>query len=337
VLVLGIETSCDETGVALAEVSPDGVITIRDEALASQVALHEAYGGVVPELASREHLKALPILVDLILSRQGITLPEITSVAVTVGPGLKGCLLVGAAFASGTGLPVIPVNHIEAHLLAAELSEPRLRAPYLSLIVSGGHTELYLVSGFRNYQLLARTRDDAAGEAFDKSAALLGFSYPGGPKLAKLADTVTGSRFNLPKVSREIADFSFSGLKTAVLLEIRKNQELLDSDSQAKAEMAFTIQEAIISSLINKLKIASREYGALPISIVGGVAANKKLRAEAMKQFPDRVFIPTLQWCVDNGAMIAFAGARTIISGVAPEALQVRGRWPITELSAHAS
>lgn len=329
-LVLGIETSCDETGVALLDYQESGVSRIIQESLASQIEMHALYGGVVPELASREHMKALPVLVDTLCKDSGIGLKDLDALAVTVGPGLKGCLLIGATFTQGCstalGKKLIPVNHIEAHLLAAELANPELKPPYLSLIVSGGHTELQLVQAGGKYLCLGRTRDDAAGEAFDKSAALLGLPYPGGPTLARLADTTKQSRYTLPVVARDMSDFSFSGLKTAVLLEIKKHRQELEESSEAKAEMAYAIQEAITESLLLKVKRALKEHSVETLSVVGGVAANMNLRAKLKDLLGDRVIFPPMKWCVDNGAMIAYAGARRIL---APPSFEIRSRWGI--------
>ncbi len=227
-IVLGIETSCDETAVALIRYGTDGRHELLGEIISSQNNIHEQYGGVVPELASREHLKNLPLLYDALLGKCQVDLSAVDLIGVTQGPGLKGCLLIGLSFGQGlaeaSGKPMLGVNHIEGHLLAPRLDNPSLEFPYMCLIVSGGHTEILEVKGVGDYELVARTQDDAAGEAFDKSANLLSLPYPGGARLASLADSVTSSRFKLPKVMREQAGFSFWGLKTAFLLLTKKNE-----------------------------------------------------------------------------------------------------------------
>lgn len=338
--VLGIESSCDETGLALVEVSGDlplkKKITLRGEVLSSQVRLHELYGGVVPELAAREHLSNLPILLNELLVRCEITLDKIDAIGVTSGPGLKGCLLIGATFALGLqaalGIPLYPINHIEGHILSGEMHIPDLIPPYIALVVSGGHTEIILVEGLGRYTCLARSRDDAAGEAFDKSANLLGLPYPGGAILANLADSVGGStRFSLPRIAREIEGFSFSGLKTAVSLMLKRNHELINSDPKAQAEACWVIQDAIVDTLVHK---TSREVNSrgLPLVICGGVSANRELERR-LKLCCKRVFVPPKHHAVDNGAMIAYLTARYLISGEQPRSMDIMSRWPVEELS----
>jgi N6-L-threonylcarbamoyladenine synthase len=335
--ILGIETSCDETGVALLEFSPDGGATIVAEVLASQVALHELYGGVVPELASREHLRTLPHLCEELWQTSGASLDSIAAIGVTCGPGLKGCLLIGVTFVQGVALtankPLIPVNHIEGHILSGELHYPELKPPYLALVVSGGHTELLLVEGLGKYSALCRTLDDAAGEAFDKSANLLGLAYPGGSRLAALADTVSTSPFKLPRVAREFDGFSFSGLKTAVLRLVERNREELRRDEGVRAEMCWAIQDAILDPLVLK---TVREVSArrLPLVVCGGVSANAELRRRLTERCA-KVYFPPIHHCVDNGAMIAYVAGRYVAAGYqAPAApLTIRSRWPVEELA----
>ncbi len=334
-LVLGIETSCDETGLALLEFDDAGVVTVRGEVLASQVALHELYGGVVPELASREHMRNLPVLCEQLFNESGAALSDVGCIGVTTGPGLKGCLLIGVTFAQGvqsaTGAALRGVNHIEAHILCGELHSPQLSPPYIALVVSGGHTEVIRVSGLGSYEILYRTLDDAAGEAFDKSANLLGLAYPGGPRLAALADTVSSSRFVLPKVAREMENFSFSGLKTAVMLLIRKNETLLKDDPSAAAEAAWAIQEAILDPLVRKTEAEVRLSG-LPLVVCGGVSANTALRKRLHALFGDRVIFPPLKHCVDNGAMIAYAAGRYHREKRGFPPLTIKSRWPLDEI-----
>jgi len=313
-IVLGIESSCDETGLALLEISDDGgQAQLLGEVLASQIKLHELYGGVVPELASREHMRNIPVLFDELMNQAGVSLTQIDGIGVTAGPGLKGCLLIGVTFALGLQvahrIPVFPVNHIEAHIMSAELHFPTLKPTYLALVVSGGHTEIILVSGLGRYSCLARTRDDAAGEAFDKSANLLNLPYPGGAQLAKLADEVSGSkRFSLPRIGREMEGFSFSGLKTAVSLLVRKNQAILSEDSSARHEICWVIQDAIVDALVNKTVKEVKARG-LPLVVCGGVSANREL-GRRLRDKCREVYVPPLKHCVDNGAMIAYLAAR---------------------------
>ncbi len=336
--ILGIESSCDETGVAVLDVEPSGEARIVGECLASQVALHEKYGGVVPELASREHMRNLPLLLEELFSKSGVTLKEIDGIGVTCGPGLKGCLLIGVTFAQGLAAarqaPLFPVNHIEGHILSGELHSAGLKPPYIALVVSGGHTEILLVEGLGRYSCLCRTRDDAAGEAFDKSANLLGLHYPGGARLAAAAEQAVGrrSRFTLPRVGREMEDFSFSGLKTAVLLLIKKNRELLDSDPMAMAEICWTIQDAIVDALVVKVVREVQKRG-LPLVVCGGVSANTELRRRLQAKCPE-VHVPPLRHCVDNGAMIAYVAGRYLAAGAQPPRLNIHSRWPVETLSA---
>jgi N6-L-threonylcarbamoyladenine synthase len=334
-LVLGIETSCDETAVALIRYESDGRHELLGEIISSQNNIHEQYGGVVPELASREHLKNLPLLFDALLSKTKVTLEEIDLIGVTQGPGLKGCLLIGLSFARGLsealGKPIIGVNHIEGHLLAPRLDNPGLEFPYLCLIVSGGHTEILEVKGVGKYELIIRTQDDAAGEAFDKSANLLSLPYPGGARLAALADSVQSSRFKLPKVMREQAGFSFSGLKTAFLLLVKKNEVAL-TDSAVRAELAHVAQEAIVDTLVFKVSAALKERGLKRLAVSGGVAANRRLREAIGNLKGAQSFFPSGIHSTDNAAMIAYVAGERYRAGIRSEDLAAQARWPV-ELS----
>jgi N6-L-threonylcarbamoyladenine synthase len=342
-VVVGIETSCDETGVALVEIDPHTArATVRAELLSSQIALHQLYGGVVPELAAREHMRSLPLLLEQLCVESSLSLQEIDAIGVTCGPGLKGCLLIGVTFAQGISavlgarVPLVPVNHIEGHILSAELHTPDLKPPYLALVVSGGHTELVLVEGLGRYSVLCRTRDDAAGEAFDKSANLLDLPYPGGARLAELASAAQGAgRFTLPKVAREMRDFSFSGLKTAVLLMVERNRDAILHDPHTRAEVCWAIQDAIIETLVHKVvpQVRARQ---IPLVVCGGVSANKELRARLTASVRD-VHFPPLRHCVDNGAMIAYVAARYQQAGMPPPALNLYSRWPVEQLAAPRS
>jgi N6-L-threonylcarbamoyladenine synthase len=337
-LVLGIESSCDETGLAIVEVDERGENPrLRGEVLASQIALHERYGGVVPELASREHMRNIPILFEELLSKAGVQLSQIDGIGVTAGPGLKGCLLIGVTFAMGLSVarqvPLFPVNHIEGHIVSGEMHYPELRPPYLALVVSGGHTEIVLVEGLGHYTCLARTRDDAAGEAFDKSANLLDLAYPGGAVLAGLADAAGGSkRFSLPRIGREISGFSFSGLKTAVLLMVKKHAELCRVDPTARGEICWVVQDAIVDALVHKT-VREVKTHQLPLLVCGGVSANRELRRRLELSCPT-VYVPPMQHCVDNGAMIAYLAARYMAQGVHPPHVEIYSRWPVEELKA---
>ena len=334
-IVLGIETSCDETGLALIEIDAAGTPVIRGEVLASQVSLHEKYGGVVPELASREHMRSLPVLCEELFSSTGLSLKDVRGIGVTCGPGLKGCLLMGVTFAQGMGLahniPIFPVNHIEGHILSGELHEPSLKPPYLTLVVSGGHTEILLVEGLGRYTCLCRTRDDAAGEAFDKSANLLELHYPGGARLAAWADKGAASpRFKVPRVAREMEDFSFSGLKTAVALMVKRNREEIHADPKVFADVCWAIQDGIVDPLVNKV---TRELQArkLPLVVCGGVSANAALR-QRLTEKCRKVFFPPMKHCVDNGAMIAYVAARYWAVGTQPPHIDIFSRWPVETL-----
>lgn len=335
-LVLGLESSCDETGVALYD-TEHGLLS---HALHSQVAMHADFGGVVPELASRDHIqRALP-LTEQVLKSANKTLQDIDGIAYTQGPGLAGALLVGTSIAQSLAfalkIPSIGVHHLEGHLLAPLLEENPPEFPFVALLVSGGHSQLMRVDGIGQYQLLGDTLDDAAGEAFDKTAKLLGLGYPGGPALAKIA--LQGkARFTLPRPMLHSKDlnFSFSGLKTAVLTLVNKTQPL---DTQAQADIAWEFQEAVTEILTAKCMTALRETGLDNLIVSGGVGANTRLRErlnKATKRKLCKVSYPRLEFCTDNGAMIAFAGAqrlKAMQTEVQDYRFGVRPRWDLAEL-----
>lgn len=339
-LVLGIETSCDETGVALYELpgtqQAGGLLA---QALYSQVQMHAEYGGVVPELASRDHIRRLLPLTQQVLTAAGRGLGDLRGVAYTQGPGLVGALLVGAsvaaALAYALGIPAIGIHHLEGHLLSPLLSADPPRFPFVALLVSGGHTQLMRVTGVGRYQLLGETVDDAAGEAFDKTAQLLGLGYPGGPAVSRLAETGKPGRFRLPRPMLTSADlnFSFSGLKTAVLMVAR--QQALDD--QTRADIAAAFQDAIVEVLTAKALAALEDTGLDTLVVAGGVGANRQLRAglsAAVQAIGCSVHYPEPALCTDNGAMIAFAGALRLAQGPAPErGFTVRPRWDLEELT----
>ena len=335
-IVLGIETSCDETGIALYD-SALGGRGLLAHAVHSQVALHEEYGGVVPELASRDHVRRLIPLLDQVLAQAGMRKEDIGAVAYTAGPGLAGALLAGASFAAGLalalGVPALPVHHLEGHLLSPLLSSEPADFPFVALLVSGGHTQIMCVQGVGRYEWMGESLDDAAGEAFDKTAQLLGLGYPGGPAVAQLAESGTPGRFRLPRPMLNSGDFcfSFSGLKTAVLTAVRA-RALAERD---KADLAAEIQEAATEVLATKALAACRARGIKTLVVAGGVGANRRLRErlDAAAQEPGvRVCYPEMALCTDNGAMIAFAGAQHLLAGTAmPGAggFAVRPRWPL--------
>jgi N6-L-threonylcarbamoyladenine synthase len=343
--VLGIETSCDETALALVRVHQDGHSEVIGEMLSSQIALHQAYGGVVPELASRQHIEALPILFQQLRHRFPDDVDTCSCIGVTQGPGLKGCLLMGINFAKGLSLSLgkslIGVNHIEGHLYSAFLNKPLPRFPFLALIVSGGHTELVFVEQFGTYQIIARTIDDAAGEAFDKSAHLLGFPYPGGRALSDAAASVESSPHQLPKVMREADGFSFSGLKTAIHLLIKKCPP---QSSQERAALCYTIEHAIVDALMYKVKKSLSSYPRCRgLSVVGGVSANRLLRTKMEAFARDHAMelhMPEPQFATDNASMIALAAAYRLQQSSAlldiqqeSRGLPVLPRYPIETIS----
>ena len=335
-IVLGVESSCDETGIALYD-TERGLLA---HALHSQVAMHEAYGGVVPELASRDHVRRAIPLLELVLSDSGESVSSIDAIAYTQGPGLAGALLVGASVANGLALslnkPVIGVHHLEGHLLSPLLAAQAPEFPFVALLVSGGHTQLMRVDGVGEYTMLGETLDDAAGEAFDKSAKLLGLGYPGGPAISRLAESGDPSLFELPRpmLHSKNLDFSFSGLKTAVLTLVKKQEGELTETIRAAIARAFV--EAIVEVLVAKCLAAIKQTGMKRLVIAGGVGANAQLRkalneAAVKKRF--EVFYPDLALCTDNGAMIALAGALRIARY--PQAahfdysFNVKPRWPL--------
>jgi N6-L-threonylcarbamoyladenine synthase len=336
-LVLGIESSCDETGLALYDTEA-GLLT---HALHSQIAMHRDYGGVVPELASRDHIRRMAPLLRKALGDASRSLGEIDAVAYTQGPGLAGALLVGAAFAEGLaaalGRPVIPVHHLEGHLLSPFLSSRPPAFPFIALLVSGGHSQLMRVTGVGQYRLLGETQDDAAGEAFDKTAKLLGLPYPGGSALSALAERGQPGICRLPRPMLHSGDldFSFSGLKTAVLTRVR---EIGEPGEQQRADIARAFQDAIVEVLVEKSMRAVKQSGLKRLVVAGGVGANRELRRR-LNERADKtgvpVFYPEFEFCTDNGAMIALAGALHLMAGVSQKpagAFAVRPRWPLSEL-----
>lgn len=334
--VLGIETSCDETGIAIYR-SPGGLLA---HVVYSQVAMHEAYGGVVPELASRDHIRRIVPLIREVVTRAGCPLTSLDAIAYTAGPGLAGALLVGAsvanAAAAGLGIPAIPIHHLEGHLLSPLLSARPPRFPFVALLVSGGHTQLMRVSGIGAYELLGETLDDAAGEAFDKTAQLLGLGYPGGPALARLAERGRAGEFKLPRpmLSAPGLDFSFAGLKTAVLTRI--GDRVLDD--QAKADLAREFEAAVVDVLVAKCLAALDATGLEQLVVAGGVGANRTLRVRldaAVSARGDQVFYPEPELCTDNGAMIAFAGMLRLSSATPTPtgyAFSARPRWDLASV-----
>ncbi len=332
--VLGIETSCDETGVAVYD-DRRGLLA---HALYSQVALHAEFGGVVPELASRDHVRKLLPLVREVMERAEAGPGDLDGVAYTAGPGLIGALLVGAcagrSLAWAWGVPAVGVHHMEGHLLAPMLEDPAPEFPFVALLVSGGHTQLVEVQGLGRYRILGETLDDAAGEAFDKTAKVLGLGYPGGPAVARMAEKGAPGRLKLPRplLDRPGLDFSFSGLKTAVIVGIRD----LEMDEDARADVALEFQEAVVDTLVARSLRALETTGVRRLVIAGGVGANRRLRArlgEAVRGIGGEVFYPRIEFCTDNGAMIALAGAFRLAAGEHAEAaIEARARWDLEGL-----
>ncbi|ANY16365.1 tRNA (adenosine(37)-N6)-threonylcarbamoyltransferase complex transferase subunit TsaD [Bordetella pseudohinzii] len=343
-IILGFESSCDETGVA-AVCTQRGLLA---HALHSQIAMHQEYGGVVPELASRDHIRRIVPLTREVLARAGLRRADIGAVAYTAGPGLAGALLVGASVAQSLawslGLPAIAIHHLEGHLLSPLLADPRPDFPFVALLVSGGHTQLMRVDGVGRYTLLGETLDDAAGEAFDKSAKLLGLGYPGGPALSRLAEQGDAARFDLPRPMLHSGDldFSFSGLKTAVLTRVKAAAKDGALDAQTRADLAAATQAAIIEVLAAKSIRALKETGLRRLVVAGGVGANKLLRqrlGEVLPRMKATAYFPPLELCTDNGAMIAFAAAERVKAGLVDlaegdHAFTVRPRWDLDELKA---
>lgn len=337
--VLGIETSCDETGVAIYD-TDKGIIA---EALYSQVAVHAQYGGVVPELASRDHIRKLVPLMREVFDKAGLAYGNVDGVAYTAGPGLIGALMVGAATGRALGmawdLPTIGVHHMEGHLLAPMLEENAPKPPFVALLVSGGHTQLVHVRSLGEYELLGESLDDAAGEAFDKVAKMMDLDYPGGPLVANLALSGQATRFKFPRpmVDRPGLDMSFSGLKTSVLYaiqDIKKRQGSLTQ--QDKADISIAFEQAVVDTLAIKCRRALQQTGLFTLVMAGGVSANTKLReklALETAKLRAQVYYPRPQYCTDNGAMIAYAGAQRLAAGQCDDlTLIVKPRWPLDEL-----
>lgn len=331
--VLGIETSCDDTGVAIYD-SEQGLLA---HALYSQIETHREYGGVVPELAARDHIRKVIPLVDVVLQKAGCSQESLSGVAYTSGPGLAGALLAGSAVAKGLAfawnVPAVGVHHMEGHMLAPMLEESSPRFPFVALLVSGGHTLLAEVKGIGEYTILGQTLDDAVGEAFDKTAKILGLGYPGGPAVAEAALKGTPNRFKFPRpmTDRPGMDFSYSGLKTSALNTVSK-QTL---DEQTIADIAHAFQEAAVDTLVIKCKRAMLATGAKRLVVAGGVGANRRLREHLTKMTAEQssqVFYPRIEFCTDNGAMIAYAGSKRLHQATNDLAFQVKPRWSLEEL-----
>lgn len=337
--VLGIETSCDETGLALYD-SERGLLS---HALFSQIEVHAEYGGVVPELASRDHVRKLLPLIRQVMAEADTRPEEIDAIAYTAGPGLIGALMVGASvgrsLAYGWGIPALGIHHMEGHLLAPMLEENPPAFPFIALLVSGGHTQLVQVQGIGEYRLLGESLDDAAGEAFDKAAKMLDLDYPGGPHIAKLAERGRAGRFTFPRpmVDRPGLDFSFSGLKTYTLNTVAEHAQADGlPDDQTCADIAHAFQEAVVGTLVIKCRRALEQAGLGTLVIAGGVSANTRLREEleaALAKIGARVFYARHEFCTDNGAMIAYAGCQRLLAGQTESlAVTVRARWPLDSL-----
>lgn len=337
-LVLGLETSCDETGVALYD-SERGLLA---DALFSQIDLHRAYGGVVPELASRDHVKRMLPLIRQVMADAGTVASDIDAIAYTAGPGLVGALLVGAscaqALAFAWDIPALGVHHMEGHLLAPMLEAQPPEFPFVALLVSGGHTQLVRVDGIGLYELLGETLDDAAGEAFDKTAKMMGMQYPGGPEIAALATKGVAGRFVFPRpmTDRPGLEFSFSGLKTSALNTWQQCQSAGDDSEQTRCDISLAFQQAVVETLTIKCKRALKQTGLKRLVIAGGVSANKSLRLSLEKMLGDlkgNVFYARPEFCTDNGAMIAFAGCQRLQAGQKEDlSISVQARWPMEQL-----
>ncbi|MGL6495221.1 tRNA (adenosine(37)-N6)-threonylcarbamoyltransferase complex transferase subunit TsaD [Aeromonas veronii] len=332
--VLGIETSCDETGIAIFD-DQKGILSHQ---LYSQVKLHADYGGVVPELASRDHVRKTIPLIQAALQEAGLGKDDIDGIAYTAGPGLVGAILVGATIGRSLAMawnkPAIAVHHMEGHLLAPMLEEKAPEFPFVALLVSGGHSMLVRVDGIGSYQLLGESIDDAAGEAFDKTAKLMGLDYPGGPLLSRLAEKGTKGRFHFPRpmTDRPGLDMSFSGLKTFTANTIAANGD----DEQTRADIARAFEDAVVDTLAIKCRRALKETGLTRLVVAGGVSANRHLRvqlAELMESLKGEVFYPRTEYCTDNGAMIAYAGMQRLKAGVfEPLVVKAVPRWPLDTL-----
>ncbi|WP_026879158.1 tRNA (adenosine(37)-N6)-threonylcarbamoyltransferase complex transferase subunit TsaD [Ignatzschineria larvae DSM 13226] len=331
-IVLGIESSCDETGVAIYS----GEKGLLAHQLYSQIKLHAQYGGVVPELASRDHIRKLPLLVNAALKEAGVDFSDLEGIAFTRGPGLIGALMVGATYSEGLGLaldiPILGVNHMEAHLMAVMLEVDKPSYPFVTLLVSGGHTQLVLVKAFGDYELLGESLDDAVGEAFDKTAKIMGLPYPGGPELAKLAENGDPERYAFPRpmLNRPGLEFSFSGIKTKALLTIESATEADYPD------IAASFQAALIDTLIQKSLRALKQTGAAALVVSGGVGANQYLRSE-LRRLSElgrfKVYFPRSEFCTDNGAMVAYLGHERLSRGEKSEQIQLVARWPIDQVT----
>ncbi|TVM06244.1 MAG: tRNA (adenosine(37)-N6)-threonylcarbamoyltransferase complex transferase subunit TsaD [Halomonas sp.] len=341
--VLGIETSCDETGVAIYDTAYSGGKGLLADALYSQMDMHADYGGVVPELASRDHTRKLLPLVEEVLAEAGLTRQALDGIAYTAGPGLVGALMVGAATAHGMAraldIPVLGVHHMEGHLLAPMLEDDAPEFPFVALLVSGGHTQLVSVEGIGRYQLLGESVDDAAGEAFDKAAKMLDLPYPGGPHVARLAEQGDPKRMRFPRpmTDRPGLDFSFSGLKTHTLTTLRELQSKGALDGQTRADVARAFEEAVADTLVIKCRRALDQTGLKRIVMAGGVSANIRLRERLAVECEKRnakAYYPRGRFCTDNGAMIAYVGAQRLAAGEcdAPGQMQATPRWPLDQL-----
>ena len=342
-IVLGVESSCDETGVALVTRDPaTGAPKLLGQALHTQVAMHAAYGGVVPELASRDHVKRMLPLIRQVLAEADCVPTEIDAIAYTAGPGLVGALLVGAscaqALAFAWGIPALGVHHMEGHLLAPMLEEQPPEFPFVALLVSGGHTQLVRVDGIGQYELLGETLDDAAGEAFDKTAKMMGLNYPGGPEIARLAAQGVAGRFVFPRpmTDRPGLQFSFSGLKTFALNTWQRCVAEGDDTEQTRCDISLAFQQAVVETLTIKCKRALKHAGMKRLVIAGGVSANKALRVSLEKMLGEmkgNVYYARPEFCTDNGAMIAFAGCQRLQAGQHESlAISVQARWPMEQL-----
>ena len=341
-IILGFESSCDETGVA-AVCTERGLLA---HALHSQVAMHASYGGVVPELASRDHIRRVIPLAREVLAKSALSLGDVGAIAYTAGPGLAGALLVGASVAQALAwsldLPAIPIHHLEGHLLSPRMATPCPEFPFVALLVSGGHTQLMRVDDVAKYELLGETQDDAAGEAFDKTAKLLGLGYPGGPALAKLAEQGSPADIILPRpmLHSQNLDFSFSGLKTAVMTRLKEALDQPVVPENLHANLAAATQDAIVDVLVAKSVAALKQTGLKRLVVAGGVGANRALRdrlARQLSRIKAEAYFPPLDLCTDNGAMIAFAAAQRVQRGLADLGAQGHGfnvspRWDLAEI-----